>query len=70
MIDSIVKMIAQSKHLNGEEDEFIRYQERVKSHDEWQDKIKLKEIKVGDQIDVRDTEFIWCIGIVELRITS
>ena len=22
------------------------------------------------QVDVRDTEYIWCIGIVELRITT
>jgi len=27
-------------------------------------------VKAGDKIDVRDTEFIWCIGRVELIITS
>jgi hypothetical protein len=42
----------------------------VKSYKEWKDKHKLKDCKAGDKIDVRDTEFIWCVGQVELKITS
>ena len=27
-------------------------------------------IKAGDKVDVRDTEHIWCVGFVELKITT
>lgn len=27
-------------------------------------------MKAGDKIDVRDTEYVWCVGIVELKILS
>ena len=30
----------------------------------------LKDVKAGDKVDVRDTEYIWCVGTVELKITS
>ena len=26
--------------------------------------------KVGDKLDVRDTEYIWCQGMAELKITT
>ncbi len=29
-----------------------------------------KLLKAGDKIDVRDTEFIWCKGVVELKIST
>lgn len=51
-------------------EEFKRYKERVKTYKLWKDKHSLDEVKVGDKIDVRDTEYIWCIGNVELKITS
>ena len=40
------------------------YKERQKSHKEWKLKSKVKNVKVGDVIDVRDTEYIWCKGEV------
>ena len=42
----------------------------MKIYKDWLDKKELKDIKPGDKVDVRDTEFIWCIGIVELKITT
>ena len=51
-------------------DEFKRYKERVSSYKIWKEKLKLKEVKAGDKIDIRDTEYIWCVGVVELKITS
>lgn len=30
----------------------------------------LKQVKAGDKVDIRDTEFIWCVGTVELKISS
>jgi len=31
----------------------------------WMDKRSVKDVTVGSRIDVRDTESIWCIGIVK-----
>jgi len=27
-------------------------------------------VEVGDKIDVRDTEYIWCVGAVNIKIES
>ena len=27
-------------------------------------------VKAGEKVDVRDTEYIWCSGIVELKIST
>ncbi len=32
--------------------------------------LKIRNVKAGDKVDVRDTEYIWCVGNVELKITS
>jgi hypothetical protein len=31
---------------------------------------KDRVVKVGDKVDVRDTEHIWCVGQVELKIST
>jgi hypothetical protein len=28
------------------------------------------EIKVGEVVDIRDTEYIWCVGTIELKIKT
>ena len=33
-------------------------------------KIRLEQVDVGSKIDVRDTEYIWCIGLVKIKIES
>lgn len=30
----------------------------------------LSDIKAGEKIDVRDTEYIWCTGNVEQKVTT
>ena len=30
----------------------------------------VKEVKAGDKLDVRDTEYVWCKAVVELKIIS
>ena len=70
MIDNVVTMIIQSKKANNELDEFEKWQERTKHYSQWLDKKLLKEIKVGQKVDVRDTEYIWCVGTVELKINT
>jgi hypothetical protein len=70
MIDSTVRAMVLSKKLGGETEDFDRWQGRVKQYQEWKDTHKLKDCKAGDKIDVRDTEYVWCIATVELKITS
>jgi len=68
-IDALVKGMIQSKKLAGQEDEYKRWCDRINLYNEWIEKHKLVEIKAGDKVDVRDTEYIWCVGIVEYKIT-
>jgi hypothetical protein len=70
MIDKTIKSIVISKKLCGQAEDFKRYKERVKAYKLWREKHSLKDVKVGEKIDVRDTEYIWCVGEVELKITS
>ncbi len=42
----------------------------MKAYQEWKSKHELSEIKIGAKIDVRDTEYIWCTGTIELKITA
>lgn len=42
----------------------------MRAYKEWLDKKKLVDVKPGDKVDVRDTEYIWCVGVVELKITT
>lgn len=31
---------------------------------------RVDKVEVGDKVDVRDTEFIWCVGLVKMKIES
>lgn len=70
IIDSAVKLMIKSKADAGDESELKRFDERVKAHQVWLDKQKLKEVKPGDKIDALDTEYIWCKAQVELKIRA
>jgi hypothetical protein len=70
MIDKIVKMIIESKKYNGEVDEYEKYKEKLEARVEWIDKSQIEDVKVGEKVDVRDTEHIWCVGLVELKIST
>lgn len=30
----------------------------------------MTDVKAGDKIDIKDTEHVWCIGTIELKISS
>ena len=36
----------------------------------WQLKKKLDKVEVDDKVDVRDTDYIWCIGTVTMVVES
>lgn len=36
----------------------------------WQLSKKVGDFKVGDRIDVRDTGYIWCIGVIKMIVES
>lgn len=46
----------------------------MESYKQWKDKHNLasngRTIKAGEKVDVRDTEYIWCVGTVELKIST
>lgn len=42
----------------------------MKTYKKWKASHQLTDIKAGDKIDIRDTEYIWCVGTVELKITT
>lgn len=70
MIDKAVKMMVESKCASQGDGEMKRYQERINNHSAWLDKHKVKDIKPGQKLDVLDTEHIWCVAEVEMRITA
>ena len=70
MIDNTVKSMILCKKIDGEVEDFNRWKERVSNYQQWKLKQQLVEVKAGDKVDVRDTEYIWCIGTVELKIAS
>ena len=37
---------------------------------DWKKSHELKTVKIGDKLDVRDTEYIWCTGSVEKVLRS
>ena len=41
------------------------YCDRQKELEEWLESKKVKNIQKGQQVDIRDTEDIWCIGIIK-----
>ena len=37
-----------------------RWEERIATFEKWVKSHKTDEVKAGDELDVRDTEYIWC----------
>jgi hypothetical protein len=70
MMDDMVLLVVRNKKAGSQEDEYSKYKERMLVYKQWQLKHKLISVKAGEKIDVRDTEYVWCIGLIELVITS
>ena len=75
MIDNAVKQMILSRHEAKEnEEELQKYKVRLETYRQWKEKHVLcttaKVVKAGDKVDVRDTEHIWCVGQIELKIST
>jgi aminopeptidase-like protein len=75
MIDNAVKQMIMSRcEASKNNDDFEKHKARIESYKIWKQKHVLcppgSTIKAGDKLDVRDTEYIWCIGFVELKIST
>jgi hypothetical protein len=64
MIDNAVKqMIITRCETNGNKEDLEKYNNRLSAYKLWKEKhVIVQPLKVGDKVDVRDTEHIWCTG--------
>ena len=60
----------ENKKNQGELEEYNKFSEKLAVRKQWRQKHLLSQIKVGDKVDVRDTEYVWCKAIVELKVLS
>lgn len=60
------------KEESKKEDEYQRWKSRKQNYIDWKKKHRIdlpgKIVRAGDKVDVRDTEYIWCTGMVELKV--
>lgn len=74
MIDNALKTMVYSRlQTPGAKDdgEVERWKARVQAYKQWKEKHALRgSLKAGDKVDVRDTEYIWCTGVIELKIST
>lgn len=47
-----------------------RYEKRLEKFEQWKEAKKLKNSKVGMKIDALDTENVWCVGLIRLKIDN
>ena len=55
LIDNMVSLIIKGKKNNAKE-EYKRWKERADNYKQWKEKLIVKEVKVGEKIDIKDTE--------------
>ena len=55
LIDNLVSLIIQSKKGSSGE-ELKKWKERVEHYKLWKDGLRVKDVKAGDKIDIKDTE--------------
>lgn len=53
-----------------EEDSNDNYNSRISKAKEYKDKARVKDFEEGMKVDVRDTEGIWCPGVVKTILTN
>ena len=59
-----------SPDFDSLKDDLRNWQKRRTQYLEWRKSHSLLNIKIGEKIDVRDTEYIWCTGSVERILKS
>jgi hypothetical protein len=68
MIDNAVKLVVNAKRDNENQEEYDKWLERMQKNQKWVESHDITSVKVGDKIDVLDTEYIWCKATIELII--
>ncbi|CDW85689.1 zinc binding [Stylonychia lemnae] len=64
-IDNVIDQLV----LNSQNKEQIEIWEKQKlDHKTWTDQRKLKNVEVGDLVDMRDNVYIWCVATVTMKI--
>jgi hypothetical protein len=48
----------------------VQWEKQKFEHTTWQLERKLDKAEVGDKVDVRDTDYIWCVGEVKMIIEA
>lgn len=48
----------------------LQYDEQVKQFSIWKMQKEVRSLKVGDKVDVRDADFIWCVATVILVVEA
>jgi len=68
-IDNVIEQII-SKVASSQEGTLVkeRWDKQKKAHKDWVEGRKIENIEVGDKVDIRDTEYIWCEGKVKIKI--
>jgi hypothetical protein len=69
LIDNLVSLIIECKK-SGLGEEHKRWKERVEIFNQWKESLKVKDVKAGEKIDIKDTEQVWCVGVIELKIST
>ena len=70
MIDQAVRSMVKTQSDSHEET--LKFKNRVQAYSQWKSSHKIVplNIKAGQKVDVRDTEYIWCVGEIELKIST
>ena len=70
MIDQAVRSMVKT-HSDSHE-ETLKFKNRVQAYSKWKSSHKIVplSIKAGQKVYVRDTEYIWCVGEIELKIST
>ena len=68
-IDNVIDQII-SKVASSQEGTLVkeRWDKQKKAHKDWVEGRKIENIEVGEKVDIRDTEYIWCEGKVKIKI--
>lgn len=59
-----------SRDYDSLKEDLKNWQNRRKQYMEWKKSHTLVNVSIGDKVDVRDTEYIWCTGSVERILKS
>lgn len=58
------------KFVDGSKDEKVKetFYKRKAEWEKWQNDREVKDLPEGSRLDVRDTEYIWCVGVLKKKV--